>query len=283
MVISRYAITGQVVRVISRSHQGLSLGKKVANEFPGHLAGTTGRIVKQNRGFIRLTAPHHPHIRQGCVLAAGFLEHLDSRFVHRDDRPGTNFVAQQLNQWFDGPAHERRPVTQRRPRDVYAQARELGLLAIERQRIDELGDEDIGQQPGSDYALGDDLRGQSRQPDRAACSLGLALDAFAAAAGVFVADVALDLNARWHDLELLADFFADPGQRAAAHAGFFSLWQIVNDVLARQISRKRPTARLLALVRGHNHDRLFLGRLDFRFSGVGFIKERVLILLDALN
>jgi len=141
-------------------------------------------------------------------------------------------------------------VSRRNCANVDAKAGKLGFLTIKRKCIEEFGDKDMRLKARHYDALWNDLRRQRRNLDRTAQTPGLTLDALAVPAGALVADVALDLDVRRHNVQLFADVLADPGQGAAAHANLLGFGQVMNNGPARQLGREWPTARPFRLCSG---------------------------------
>jgi len=134
----------------------------------------------------------------------------------------------------------------------------------------------MGQKPGRRHGLGDQLRGQGGNLYRRSFTL----NAFAALAGVFVADVADHLDFGRNDVQLLADLLPDTAERSSAGALFLRLGKIVDDLDARQIRRQRLSAGFPPLM-GSNRDRLGVLRAAAFLAhlAIGLIKEPLLPLI----
>ena len=197
---------GQAVeKVIAAEAVGLDDTLIVTEEGAGHIAGPGRVILIEERRSLRVAPAEQPHVRGGGGGPTGFGQHLQGGFVDIDQSRIKNLVADQVEQRFAGLGGADRPVGHGGAADVHAEAGEEPLLAVERQMVDELGGEHLGQEPRADDGLGNDLRRHGCDPHRRP----LVLHPFAAAAGVLGADVAEHLDAGRDDVELLAHLFAD--------------------------------------------------------------------------
>lgn len=99
------------------------------------------------------------------------------------------------------------PLRERRAGDGQASALEDALLSVERQVIEVLGDQHLGQQPGRGDALVDDVRRDRRLQEL-----------LAARACPLASHMAFDGEDAWLVIQLLRDVLADPLHLAAARA-----------------------------------------------------------------
>ncbi len=194
-----------VEKVIAAEAVGLDDALIVTEEGPGDVAGPGRVILIEERRPLRVAPTEQPHVRGGGGGPAGLFEHLQGGFVDVDQSCVKDLVANQVEQRFAGLGGAYRPVGHGGAADVHAKPGEEPLLTVERQMVDELGGEYLGQEPRADDGLGDDLRRHGRDPHR----WSLVLHPFAAAAGVLGTDAAEHLDTGWDDVELFAHLFAD--------------------------------------------------------------------------
>jgi hypothetical protein len=141
---------------------------------------------------------------------------------------------QQIKHRLAGGGHLHRPVTHGGPTQIRPKSAELFLLPVKRQRVTELGGENMGQKAGGGDALVNDLSRRRSDLDRSTHGL----HPFALPAGVFGPDVAYNLDHRRDDVELLRDILADPAQSGATATGLLRLVDIVNHLDSWQFRRQ---------------------------------------------
>jgi len=259
-------------RVIADIAVCLDPSLEVTDEVFGNAAGSRWRIVEIYARLVSRSSPSHPHKGGGRVGAARLPEDLDRGFVQTQHRSRADVFQQQLHERLNRPPDQQRPVAHGGTGEFDTQTSELGLLAVERLCVRELGDQYVSQQPRRDDPLRDDLGRYRGQLYRAA----LGLNAFAGAAGVLDANVPDDLDFRGDYVELLADLFAHAGQSVTAGADLLHLGQVVGDIDPRQVCWQRPPTAFLARMCRDLNDALNFGR--YLNSSLGLVEKRVLLL-----
>ena len=158
----------------------------------------------------------------------------DRRVVGVDDAPREHLGEDRVRDGSQTLGDGGDDVAEGRAREVDAGAREDLLLAVDREVVGVLRDDDVGGEPRPDRALGED---RGRRP--------LGQDAaLPARAGPHAPDGALDEEGGGHVLRALADLLADPGERlAAAGADALGLGRVEPDLLDGE-------ARVRGLLRG---------------------------------
>ena len=199
-------------------------------------------------------------------LAVAGLEHRHRRLVRVQHAVLQHLGGQGIDQWLQLHTALADPLRQRRAGDCQSGTFEDRLLPIQRQVIQVLGHQHLGQQPGGWNALVDDVR-----CDRRLHQL------LAAVADPFATDVALDGEHARLVIELLGHVLADAFHDLAAAAG--GVLGLVADLAARQVRGQHLPLRCL-LVRQRclaGLDRFDLGG-QCRQVGVQRLLEQALLL-----
>lgn len=213
---------------------GLDVAPVLAQILPGDGA-RPGRVVAIDHGRpLGVSATEEPQVRRRGIGSPRFLEDLQGGFVHVDDRPGADLRPEHFMERLQRLGHSHGPSGHGMARDVHAQTGKLLGLAVERHGVDELCGDDLRQQARSGHALGDDLRRHGRDAHHRHTLL-----AVAGRAGVFRADMAFHLHDGRDVVELFRDLFADALEADPAGANLLVLGQVVDDLDARQMVRKR--------------------------------------------
>ena len=183
-------VIGRVVVAHQRAGEGVKhtprvFARTVLAEVVEHraLGRKVGRAVHPNVGLLRLAAPR-------C-------QQRHRRLVGVDHALAEDEVFERVDQRRQANAADAHPLGHAGAGNVNTRAGVNLFLAVQRQMIIVLGHHDLGQQARSRDALVDDLRGQGRS-----------LNALAALAGVFAANVAVYEELGGHAIELLAHVLA---------------------------------------------------------------------------
>jgi hypothetical protein len=236
------------------------------------LALAVGRIEEQRRRRARAgERPLVAHVDpepSGLGLAGARRQHRHRRVVDMQGVRGHRLSGERINQRRQSRGRRTDPAGQGRGLQADALAGEDLGLAVERQVVVVLRDDDVRQQPGAGAATGDRVVGRRGRDHR-----------LAGPAGELLAHVPDHLEAARHIVEGLGRLLADPAQSGAAiGAGAGGGMQ---HLFARQMLGQQPARRLLFLDRFLD-DRRHLGRGSRQALGLVALQalDRQLELLD---
>jgi len=121
--------------VISRISIRLDISGIIPQKGDGHIAGPGWMILIDQCRFFRWPSTEHPHIGFSCIGTARFIQNLNRRLIHIDQRTGTDFFFQQIDQYPYPACGTDSPVGHGRPRQIDPQPGKHLFLAIERKGI----------------------------------------------------------------------------------------------------------------------------------------------------
>jgi hypothetical protein len=241
-----------------------------------------GAYWNQITGLPAWPAAIDPHVRLGGVGPARFIEYLHRSLVDLQHRALGEVLLQGCHHRFQRGGQLHDPAGHRLPGELDPLAREDLLLAVQRQAIDELARDHLGEQRAVRQRLGQDLR-------RAGCDAQTRLGAshIGVDRGVLGA---LDLDhvvLLGQHTQLLGLIEADADMGGGDRRLLF-LGQIQDAFHPRQVCRERLALRgLLGFGAFRARRRLGLGDLRVQFLDqdvqLGFVEERQLVSRDPIG